>query len=844
MRSASATPTRQSGAIRLRRLQQGVTVLGAMVILAFAGSSAYDAWRSYRYALVATDREIGNIAKALAEQTAWTLQTVDLLLLDTTRWYENVPAGTPGAAVDAALAARIAGVTPVSQMMIVAADGQQIHRARELPVPLLNVADRSYFGAHRDSAADQLFISEPLVSRTDGRTAVVLSRRLQDSSHRFAGIVTARVDLDDLSQLYRAVNTDSGTAIALIQQDGTLLVRNPRNPSAVGGRFPSLATAPADRFVRLADPLSGGTSFIAVAPIRSTQLKIAVTRDAAVALQPWREETERVALRTLLLSLLGTLTIVILVRQLSRVVAGEQALRESEERYALAMEGANEGHWDWDIPSDRLFLSPRMKVLGGLTMDSEVASRSEWRRKIQTHPDDQPHFDAAMREHFEGRSPRFECEYRVRPLNGNWRWLLARGRCVFDPAGEPTRFVGSAIDITGQKQSQLDKEKLESQLRQSQKMEAIGTLAGGIAHDFNNILGAILGYTELAVRRCAENSDLRRYLDNVMHATERAKKLVERILAFSRSGLGNQIQFNAQAVVAETLELLQASLPAGIELQANLAADTAGVTGDPTDLHQITMNLCTNAIQAMDRGGVLEVALVRSELSEQRVLARGSLAPGAYVRLIVSDTGRGIPAAILERIFDPFFTTKGVGQGTGLGLSLVHGIVNDLGGAIDVASMTGGGTQFEVWLPVAAEMPMPTREPAQALSLGQGQTVMIVDDERALVALAEESIAQLGYEPVGFDSSVTALRAYRDAPDRFDALLTDESMPEMSGTELAREVRQLRPSIPIILMSGHGSLELSQRGTQVGITEILLKPLHSRDLAEALARAFAKGYRP
>ena len=162
------------------------------------------------------------------------------------------------------------------------------------------------------------------------------------------------------------------------------------------------------------------------------------------------------------------------------------------------------------------------------------------------------------------------------PADGSWHWLLARGRCLFDPAGEPARFVGSAIDITEQKQSQLDKEKLESQLRQSQKMEAIGTLAGGIAHDFNNILGAILGYSELAVQRSAENSDLRRYLDNVMHATERAKKLVERILAFSRSGIGNQVQFNAQAVVAETLELLQASLPGGIRLQKNLAADTAG----------------------------------------------------------------------------------------------------------------------------------------------------------------------------------------------------------------------------------------------------------------------------
>jgi PAS domain S-box-containing protein len=705
-------------------------------------------------------------------------------------------------------------------------------------VPLLNVADRSYFAAQRDSGEDQLFISEPLVTRTDGRVAVVLSRRIEHSSHRFAGVVTARVDLDDFSQLYRAVNVEGGTAITLIQDDGTLLVRNPSSAAAVGGKYPSLASAPAAPFARLTDPLNRGVDFIAVAPIRSTHLRIAVTRNEAIALQAWEQQTERVGMRTLMLSLLGALTIAMLVRQLDRVAAGERALCESEERYALAMEGANEGHWDWDMRSDHLFLSPRMKVLGGLGAQSDVTSRDSWRRQIQMHPEDQPRVELAMREHFEGRSQRFECEYRVRHPNAGWHWLLARGRCLFDSAGNPARFVGSAIDITEQRQSQLDKEKLESQLRQSQKMEAIGTLAGGIAHDFNNILGAILGYGELALQNCAENSDLRRYLDNVMHATERAKKLVERILGFSRSGLGNQVQFNVQSVVAETLELLEASLPVGIQLQKNLAAHTAGVIGDPTDLHQVTMNLCTNAIQAMDRGGVLSVALERSLLSATRVLARGSLSPGAYVRLIVSDTGSGISPAILERIFDPFFTTKGVGQGTGLGLSLVHGIVNDLGGAIDVVSAAGKGTQFDIWLPVAGEMPLPTREPSQTLPLGHGQTVMIVDDEKALVALAEESIAQLGYEPVGFDSSLAALRAYQDAPDRFDAILTDESMPDLSGTELAYRIRQLRASIPIILMTGHASVEMSQRGTQIGIGEILLKPLHGRDLAESLARVF------
>ncbi len=331
-------------------------------------------------------------------------------------------------------------------------------------------------------------------------------------------------------------------------------------------------------------------------------------------------------------------------------------------------------------------------------------------------------------------------------------------RCVRDAAGKPLRFVGSAMDVTAQKQAQIDKEQLEGQLRQSQKMEAIGTLAGGIAHDFNNILGAIIGYGELALQESTEHSALRRYLDNVMHATERAKLLVERILGFSRSGLGDREPVNVQSVIMETVELLEPSLPEGIRLERNIDAGNAAVIGDATYLHQVAMNLCTNAIHAMARGGVLRVNLERTQLNESRTLSRGALGPGPYVRLTVADTGTGIAPAVLDRIFDPFFTTKEVGAGTGLGLSLVHGIVADLGGAIDVKSALGEGTKFEIWLPVSGEIAVPEFEPEQALPRGNGQIIMIVDDERPLVALAEEIIAQTGYEPVGFGSSTAAPR--------------------------------------------------------------------------------------
>ena len=297
-------------------------------------------------------------------------------------------------------------------------------------------------------------MSEPLITRSENRAAVVVSRRLDGDNGTFAGIITAIVDLDDLKQFYTSVNTGMGSAIHLLREDGTLLVRNPATPEAVALKFPALAIVPNAPATRLVNPIDGRKDFIAVARVRDTPLVLAVTREEDAALRPWRDEAIRVGVRTLILTLLGVLTIAALLRQLRRVEAGERALRESEERYALAMEGANEGHWDWDIATDRLFLSPKMKMLTGLSEDRVINTRSAWMAAIVIHPDDAPLRDAALADHFEGRTPRYECEYRTRQPSGAWCWLAVRGRCLRDAAGEPYRFVGSAIDITAQKQAQ------------------------------------------------------------------------------------------------------------------------------------------------------------------------------------------------------------------------------------------------------------------------------------------------------------------------------------------------------------------------------------------------------
>ena len=409
--------------------------------------------------------------------------------------------------------------------------------------------------------------------------------------------------------------------------------------------------------------------------------------------------------------------------------------------------------------------------------------------------------------------------------------------------GKPIGYYGIYRDITERKRAEeaqraqeREREEMQRQLQQAAKMEAIGRLAGGIAHDFNNILGAILGYGELAQKNL-EGRAVRRHVDQVMQAGARGKGLVERILAFSRSGLGERVPVHVQSVVEETLEILAASLLPQVRLDKRLDAGDTAVVGDATQLHQVAMNLCTNALQAMERGGALTVVLDRESVPERRLLSHGTLLPGPYVRLSVSDTGSGIPPAVLERMFDPFFTTKGVGDGTGLGLSLVHGIVADFGGAIDVATQAGVGTTFAVWLPASGETPRILAAPAGELPLGNGETVMIVDDQRSLVALAEETLAALGYEPAGFDSSVAALQAFRADPQRFDLVLTDETMPDLSGVELVREIRRVRPELPIVLMSGYSGAQLTERARAAGAGEVLRKPLVRRDIAEALGRA-------
>ena len=513
----------------------------------------------------------------------------------------------------------------------------------------------------------------------------------------------------------------------------------------------------------------------------------------------------------------------------------EEEMRASEERYALALAGSDESIFDWDLKTQRIYIAQRTQELLGIPPGEVWRSREEWQQFVRYHHEDVGRQRAAMDAHIAGLTMMYDIELRILLPTGE-RWLHQRGRALRDAEGVAYRVVGSIGDITDRKREQEELRRLEGRLRQAEHFEAMGTLAGGIAHDFNNILGAILGFGERGLRKAEQGSRLWRDLNNVITAGERGRTLVDRILTFSRGTAGKRVPVHVEQVVREALALLRAKLPPRIRLQSQLHAGRAAIMGDSTQIHQVLMNLGTNAVHAMEGEGQLTVGLDIVELAEARPATAGAVVPGSWLALRVADEGMGIPADIADRIFDPFFTTKEVGVGTGLGLSLVLRIVTQVGGAIDVHSEPGVGSVFTVYLPRAGDAPEEQDDAMTVELRGNGQRIMIVDDEELLLELVTDELRSLGYEPVGFVSAQSALDAFRANPESFDALITDQRMPRMTGDALIRGIRQLSPLIPIILVSGYtgdAGIGLADNGWA---DEVLTKPLRANALAMSLAR--------
>ena len=508
-----------------------------------------------------------------------------------------------------------------------------------------------------------------------------------------------------------------------------------------------------------------------------------------------------------------------------------QELQESEERSRTVFEmipdpvtliQAEDGRCvDVNSAFTRLTGWTRNDVIGKIAADLDL-----WH-----NPKDREKLTAAISKY--GMTQNIEAVFRLK----DGKLITALMSAVLIKLKDKPHILTITRDVSELKFAQEEREQLKTQLIQAQKMEAIGTLAGGIAHDFNNILGAIIGYAEMALYDTRKNSMEHYNIDQVLKAGHRAKDLVKRILAFSRKSEQDKKIISSTPIIEEALKLLRASLPTTIEIKQNLEPNLHAIFADPTQIHQVIMNLCTNSAHAMeDTGGILQVGLSNFDLTTQRASQYPELNPGPYVKLSISDTGQGMDDATKDRIFDPYFTTKEQDKGTGMGLAVIHGIVKGHGGGIHVQSTPGEGTRFDILFPIMERQIISETEELKTLPTGN-EHILFIDDEDILIELGKNMLKKLGYRVETRTQPVKALEVFRAEPHKFDLVISDMTMPTMTGDTLAKELMKIRLDIPVIICTGYSERIDDQRAQELGIKGLMMKPFTIRSLSKTVRNA-------
>jgi PAS domain S-box-containing protein len=525
-----------------------------------------------------------------------------------------------------------------------------------------------------------------------------------------------------------------------------------------------------------------------------------------------------------------------IARDITERKQAERHLRENEEKYRQLVNHAPAGIYEIDFTQGKLVsVNDVMSEYTGYSKD-ELLNMSALDFLTQ---ESQKQMSRRINGLMNGEKIYGSVEYKARAKDGREFWMLVDARYFYDKYGKLKSAMVVAQDITDRKRAQEEKARLEDQLQQAQKMEAIGTLAGGIAHDFNNILSVIIGYTELILMSGNVNAEVRQNLKEIFNASKHARDMVKQILAFSRQSKQERKPIQVAHIVKEAIKMLRASLPTTILIQQQIEKDAGIIEADPTQIHQVLMNLCTNAAHAMNgEDGVMQISLSNVELDPSTPAMVPDLKPGPYLKLSVSDTGHGIPPDAYEKIFDPYFTTKKKEEGTGLGLAVVQGIVKSHNGAVAVESEVGKGATFHVYLPVIMRKLTTEEEISTPLPMGH-ERILFVDDEHPLVEIGRQMLQRLGYTVATRTSSIEALELFKANPDRFDLVITDIVMPNMTGEKLAEKMMEIRSNIPVILCTGYSEKITRKRASEMGIQSFLMKPLVMRDLATTVRQALS-----
>lgn len=510
-----------------------------------------------------------------------------------------------------------------------------------------------------------------------------------------------------------------------------------------------------------------------------------------------------------------------LKQEIAERKTAEKALKESEKRYRMLFEKAGDailiiqdGVAKFANPGTLKIMEYSMEELTGLPFTELIH-----------HEDRDKCFDLYSKKLQGKEIPEY---YFFRAVSKTGRELWFQNSAIrITWEGKPAT-LNISRDITRIK-------KLETQLIQSQKMDAIGTLAGGIAHDFNNILSAIMGYTQMSLMDAADNGPISRKLERVLQASHRAKELVHQILTFSQQKEQKKEPVQIRLIVEEALKLLRASIPSTIEFNLDIRKDTGVILADPIQIHQVLMNLCTNAAHAMEKGGSLSISLSDQDIDSECAKQFSDLTPGSYVLLTVADTGHGMDENTVEKIFNPYFTTKELGEGSGLGLSVVHGLIRGMEGFITVYSEKGKGTSFQLYIP-RIETDSDQEIFTEKIPLAGTESILIVDDEEIVLDTLKEMLATLGYRIKARISSIEALNAFQANPESFDLVITDQTMPNMTGEKLAEKILAIRPETPVILCTGFNEVITAEKARNKGIRAFMKKPILIGELAETIRK--------
>lgn len=508
-------------------------------------------------------------------------------------------------------------------------------------------------------------------------------------------------------------------------------------------------------------------------------------------------------------------------------------LAESRETYRRLTEEINDAIYELDSKGRITYISPAITPITGYQPEQALGRYFTEFVFLDDLPMIQEKFAKVLSGFLE------PSEFRIVDSAGIPRWVRTSSRPILSNAG-PTGLRGILTNIENEKREMIEKTKLLQQIQDNQKLEAIGTLAGGIAHDFNNILSVIIGFCEITRMNNAENRSVCDNMDKVLKASERARGLIRQILTFSKKTKQEKELVEPHILLHEGIELLAGSIPKTIKIIENISKDSAPILADPAQFNQIIFNLCTNAYYAMkENGGVLEISLDSVTLDSEKAESLPDLQEGPYIRLKITDTGQGIPEESLQRIFEPFYTTKPIGEGSGLGLSVIHGVIRSMGGAITVESTIGKGSVFTVYLP-RQEAEIPATAESNELPQGNGEHILVVDDEEMLAHLVRELLVSLGYTVTMSTSGKDGLEKFLKEPSVYDAVLTDQTMPDVTGLQLAVAIMDIRPDLPVIICSGYSELINEEKAAQMNIAAFLNKPIRRDILALTLRKVIAK----